>query len=259
MSNSGSAMAAHQYQTHPHYNPGEGLAIHLQPSTPLSHNASAGINVPGALQPGSLNRPAALSSNTAPGSIPTLPQLSTQMQQSSQPSRSVTMNHTHSYSRSSPAGMDQPKYKPFTNTPESNKINSPNPSSYVSQISQGASYSPLGLADIRPRADTGFSDGPMSPTIFSDMEVPQYSTNSNYLTPWPIYALDWCKWPPKQNGVQAGKIALGSYLEDNHNYVSDIKSRSTSIADLQHRFKYWMLKEHIQTLTILMGKQGLSL
>jgi DDB1- and CUL4-associated factor 7 len=226
MSDSGNAMEAHHYQTSPHYHPGEGMSIHLQPSTPQYHNASAGTNVPGALQPGSLSRPTTLSSNTAPGSIPTLPQLSTQMQQPSQQTRSGTLNHTHSYSRSSPAGMDQPKYKPFTNTPESNKFGSPNPSSYVSQMSQGASYSPLGLADIRPRADTGFSDGPMSPTVFSDLDTPQYPTNSNYLTPWPIYAVDWCKWPPKQNSMQAGKIALGSYLEDNHNYVGNLQNGS---------------------------------
>jgi DDB1- and CUL4-associated factor 7 len=89
-------------------------------------------------------------------------------------------------------------------------------------MSQGASYSPLGLADIRPRADTGFSDGPMSPTTISELDAPPVPTNSNYLAPWPIYAVDWCKWPPKQNSLQAGKIALGSYLEDNHNYVSHL-------------------------------------
>jgi DDB1- and CUL4-associated factor 7 len=213
----------HPYQTAPHYNPGEGLSIHLQPSA-QHNNVSAGTGIPGALQPGSLNRPATFSSNTAPGSIPTLPQLSTQLQQSSQPNRPVPLNHTHSYSRSSPAGMDQPKYKSFNNTPESNKFTSPNPT-YVSQMSHGApSYSPLGLADIRPRADTGFSDGPMSPTIYADADAPQNPTNSHYLTPWPIYAVDWCKWPPNQNGMQASKIALGSYLEDNHNYVGTFKS-----------------------------------
>ena len=219
MSNSGSAMEGHHYQSSSHYNPGEGLSIHLQQATPQYNNASAGSTVPGALQPGSLNRPPTLSSNTAPGSIPTLPQLSTQAPQTA---RSVTINHAHSYSRSSPAGMDQPKYKAFTNTPEANKFNSPNPS-YVSQMSQGA-YSPLGLADIRPRANTGFSDEPMSPTVFPDVDAPQYPTNSNYLTPWPIYAVDWCKWTPKQNGMQAGKIALGSYLEDNHNFVGHISA-----------------------------------
>ncbi len=258
MSDSGNAMEGHQYQTSPPYDPAEGLSIHLQPSTPQYTNVSTATNVPGALQPGSLNRPATFSSNTAPGSVPTLPQLSTQAQQPSQTTRSVTLNHTHSYSRSSPAGMDQPKYKPFTNTPESNKFTSPNPS-YVSQMSQGASYSPLGLADIRPRADTGFSDGPMSPNVFSDVDAPQYPTNSNYLTPWPMYAVDWCKWLPKQNGMQAGKIAIGSYLEDNHNFVGVRKIWHTSGADYPHRFKYWMLRGRSQILMILTGRWDLNL
>lgn len=223
MSHSGNAMEAHHYQSTPHYTPGEGLSIHIQPPSGQYNNASGGANVPGALQPGPLNRPTALSSNTAPGSIPTLPQLSTQLQQTPQPNRSATLNHSHSYSRSSPAGMDQPKYKPFTNTPETKKFGSPNPP-YTAQMSQGASsYSPLGLADIRPRADTGLSDGPMSPTIFSDFDAPQFPTNSNYITPWPIYAVDWCKWPLKQNSLQTGKIALGSYLEDHHNYVGHVE------------------------------------
>jgi DDB1- and CUL4-associated factor 7 len=256
LSNSSNSIEAHPYQSSPHYNTGEGLSIHLQQASPQYNNASAGTNVPGALQPGPLNRPTTLSSNTAPGSIPTLPQLSTQMQQTPQTNRSGTLNHTHSYSRSSPAGMDQPKYKPFTNTPEANKFGSPNPS-YVSQMSQGASYSPLGLADIRPRADTGFSDGPMSPTTISELDAPQVPTNSNYLAPWPIYAVDWCKWPPKQNSQQAGKIALGSYLEDNHNYVSHLNCYATN-ADSRYRSRYWMLKELNPILMILTGREDLS-
>lgn len=153
------------------------------------------------------------------GAIPTLPQLSTQLQQAPQTTRSVTLNHSHNYSRSSPAGMDQSKFKSYTNTPEASKFTSPNPS-YLSQMSEGASYSPLGLADIRPPEGTGYSDGLLSPTRSTDLDGPQYPSNSNYLTPWPIYAVDWCKWPPKQNSLQSSKIALGSYLEDNHNYVS---------------------------------------
>lgn len=173
MSNTGTAFEAHHYPPNPRYNPAENLSIELQPPAAQYHNVSAGTNVPGALLPGSLNRPAALSSNTAPGSVPTLPQLSTQMQQHSQTTRPAILNQTHSYSRSSPAGMDQPKYKAFTNTPESNKFNSPN-TSYISHMSQTGSYSPLGLADIRPRADAGFSDEPMSPAVPSDADAPQY-------------------------------------------------------------------------------------
>ena len=60
-----------------------------------SMSASGGMSLPGALQPG---RPAAVSSNTAPSSVPTLPPISTsQPQQFSSPSRSSTANHSHSY------------------------------------------------------------------------------------------------------------------------------------------------------------------
>jgi len=45
--------------------------------------------------------------------------------------------------------------------------------------------------------------------------------NSNYLGPWPVYAFDWCKWPVHGNN-SAGKMAVGSYLEDTHNFVSHV-------------------------------------
>jgi WD repeat-containing protein 68 len=38
------------------------------------------------------------------------------------------------------------------------------------------------------------------------------------MAPWALYAFDWCKWAPQGNS--AGKLAIGSYLEDGHNYVS---------------------------------------
>ena len=221
LSNATKAMDSHHYPSTPQYNSAEGLSIQLQQATPQYSNTSAGSTLPGALQPGPHNRPTSLSSATVPSNVPTLPQLSTQMQQTPQNARSAPLNHSHNYSRSSPAGIDQAKYKSYNVTPEGNKYNSPNPS-FAAQLAQGGSYSPLGLADIRPHTNKGLADGPLSPNLMSDVETPRYPTNSNYLTSWPIYAVDWCKWPPKQNSSHAGKIALGSYLEDNHNYVSEV-------------------------------------
>ena len=209
----------HRYQAPPAYGGGDSLSIHLQPSTPQHPNSAAGNAVPGALQPGPVGRPGPLSSNTAPGSIPTLPQISTQLQQPPMSARPGTMNHSHSYSRSSPTGMEQVKYKAFTNTPEASKYDTSS-RMHIPQTPQSSSYSPLGLADIRPRADTSFSDELTSPTFYTSTgEQQQYPTNSNYLAPWPIYASDWCKWPSRSNDTYAGRIAIGSYLEDNHNYV----------------------------------------
>ncbi|KAL4885558.1 WD40-repeat-containing domain protein [Aspergillus karnatakaensis] len=174
--------------------------------------------LPGALQPGNVgNRPPAVSMNTAPSVLPTLPQLSTQLQQQTQPqSQSNTprsgMVNSHGHSRSSPAGFEQQKYRPHGSSPNAG-FQPPTP--------QGAKYSPLGLADIRPPGDL-LSDHIISTNIstYNNNAEIQVPTNSNYITPWPIYAVDWCKWPVSGNaGSFGGKIALGSYLEDHHNYI----------------------------------------
>ena len=187
-------------------------------------NTSSGQQVPGALQPGSSLRPGPSSANTAPSAVPTLPHISTQTQSYSNASRSSTVSLSHTYSRSSPAGIDQPKYVPYINTPEDSKFASPSSTRYTStQTPQaGASYSPLGLADIRPRTDSGMYDGPPSATPHSSEGDSTVPAKCNYLAPWAVYAFDWCKWPVHQSGLgdSAGKIAIGSYLEDGHNFVS---------------------------------------
>ena len=195
---------------------------------------AGGPPVPGALQPGNVNRPPAMSLNTAPSVLPTLPQLATQFpppqqqqqqqqqqqhqqhQQQHQPTTprsSISMSNSHSYSRSSPPGFDPSRYT------DQSKYASPPGSGYQPQTPQGPKHSPLGLSDIRPPQDL-LGDVLTSPGgnqyNGGDVQVP---TNSNYITPWPIYAVDWCKWPLSGSNGFGGKIALGSYLEDNHNYV----------------------------------------
>ena len=237
----GTAMSdVHHYGAPPAYG-GEGLSINIEPSTPQHPGSVASNPIPGTLQPGLAGRPAPLAaSNTAP-ILPTLPQISTQLQQPSLSARPMTLNHTHSYSRSSPGAMDQPRYKPFSNTPEQSKYTSP-PSGYMPQTPQGpSSYSPLGLADIRPRADTIFSDIPFSPGVAQENDVGHYPQNSNYLAPWPIYAVDWCKWPPRSSNGSAGKVAIGSYQEDSHNYVrthTNTPWEKGRDADESRRFKF---------------------
>jgi len=193
-----------------------GINVHqATPQGPQFSNPSAGASLPGSLQPG---RPGASVSITAPSTIPTLPQLQSagQSQNSSRPS---TASHAHSYSRSSPAGLDQ-KYAPFANTPESSKYASPPSHRYTSsQTNQADSlYSPLGLADIR---NMDSAEAPQSANPYSNDGFPAFPTNSNYLAPWAVYAFDWCKWPVQQqiSGDSAGKMAIGSYVEDGHNFV----------------------------------------
>ena len=132
------------------------------------------------------------------------------------------MSTAHSYSKSSPGtSMDPgtPRYKAFSNnTPDASKYMSPASYAPPSSSLGPQSHSPLGLADIRPRTEATLGDVHLSPGGPVLEDPLQYATNSNYLAPWPIFAVDWCKWQPKNN-VSYGKIAVGSYLEDNHNYI----------------------------------------
>lgn len=204
-----------------------GISIHQ--ATPQSTHHTAAVNagiLPGALRPG------ASSANTAPGTIPTLPQISTHTQQYASSSRSSTASHSHSYSRSSPAGFDQQKYMPYVNTPESSKFpTTPNNKYGSSHTPHGSSaYSPLGLADIR--ADSGMVDGPMSANPYSS-DANSVPTTSNYIAPWPVYAFDWCKWPvqPQSTGEAAGKMAIGSYVEDGHNFIQILDTHAILESD----------------------------
>lgn len=201
--------------------------ISLQQATPQASQNSQptlGAGLPGALQAGSAGRPGPLSANTAPSTVPTVPQMTTHSQQYTTPARSSTMQYSHTYSRSSPTSQEQQKYLPLSNTPEHTKYASPTNHKYsTSQTPLGmTSYSPLGLADIRPRADSGLSDGPAGANPYSFDGASSTPTNSNYLAPWALYAFDWCKWPVQQysGNASAGKVAVGSYIEDGHNYVS---------------------------------------
>ncbi|WPG97523.1 Hypothetical protein R9X50_00030000 [Acrodontium crateriforme] len=202
-----------------------------QPSTIVPSNAHS---VPGALQPAGGARPQPSAAYSATGQVPTMHQQPPQQQpytQSSQPpSRSNTIHSQHSYSRSSPAvalDTSQQKYIPFHQSPSSQATPSgSNPKAYnlshhtPQTPSSGAppSHSPLNLTDIRSRAISDANDQGMMGmgTLFSYSDTP---TNSNYLAPFATYAYDWCKWPIHGNGNSAGKMAVGSYLEDPHNFI----------------------------------------
>lgn len=213
----------HSYHSSHDATSGSAPPINIHQATPQGHhfsNTSGSTSLPGALQPG---RPGPPSINTAPSTIPTVTQTSNPSQQTPHSARPSTGGHAHSYSRSSPAGMDQQKYVPFINTPESSKYASTPTHKYTpSQTAQGEpSYSPLGLADIRPLADQGIGDGSSSAYPYSNDIFSSTPTNSNYLAPWAVYAFDWCKWPVQQPSSSdgGGKMAIGSYVEDGHNFV----------------------------------------
>lgn len=206
--------------------PSAGPHIKLeQPSSnPASYQGTPAV--PSVLQPGGpLARPSAVGANSV-ATLPTM-QASIAQQQDYQTSGKPSLNLSHGYSRSSPAAAydaPNPAFSPYTPTTpsgtgaSSSQFMSPSDRGYNAPGSQrNISHTPLGLADIRPRADSSLSDGMPSGLDFG-MQNPPPGT-SNYMAPWATYAFDWCKWTPQGNS--AGKVAIGSYLEDGHNFVGD--------------------------------------
>ncbi|CAN8101605.1 unnamed protein product [Discula destructiva] len=215
--------------------PGGGPHIMLDqaPSNPPSYQSTPAI--PSVLQPGgALARPAPPSgTNTAP----TLPAMqgSISQQQDYQSPAKPPLTLSHSYSRSSPNpaydGSSNAGYSSYTPTtpnaggPSSGQYMSPADRRYDAPGSQrNISHTPLGLADIRPRADSSLSDGMTGSLDYGGTQNAPQGT-SNYMAPWASYAFDWCKWAPQGNG--AGKVAIGSYLEDGHNFIQILDTQVT--------------------------------
>ncbi|KAI9051817.1 hypothetical protein LZ554_004080 [Drepanopeziza brunnea f. sp. 'monogermtubi'] len=201
-----------------------GPRISLEHATPdgpqYQQNQNAG-QLPGSLQPG---RPGPMSANNSNAVPSTMSQ-----EQYTTPTRSSGLGLSHNYTRSSPAGgFDGQGYTPFaSSTPSSgDHFSSPTNQKYTPQNNQRTvSSTPLGLADIRPRADSGLSEGIPGANPYSYDGANAVPTNSNYLAPWAIYAFDWCKWPAQNH--DAGKVAVGSYLEDGHNFIQILDSQIT--------------------------------
>jgi WD repeat-containing protein 68 len=231
-----------------------------QPVTPGSHYSQGNSNsvVPNVLQPaGGLGatRPHVMSANTAP-TLPTMPGGLPQQQSPadySSPSKPPSLNvSSHGYSRSSPAApYESPSgYTSYTPTTPGGSIAGPSQLMSTPDSKHGApgsqrniSNTPLGLADIRPRADSSLSDG--APGTQGYEFANAQPSPSNYLAPWALYAFDWCKWAP--TGTGAGKVAIGSYLEDGHNFVSIAQSITRgrachwgkpALISLRNRFKF---------------------
>jgi WD repeat-containing protein 68 len=199
--------------------------INLEQSTPETSKYQSGNTLPGALQSGGTNRAPPISLNTA-HVVPTVPSTMSQ-DPFATPIRSANQNLSHNYSRSSPStGYDGQNYTPYSSTPGGSELpqyQTPNTSKYAPGQQRTVSNTPLGLADIRPRADSNLSESLPGANPYSYDGANAVPTNSNYLAPWAIYAFDWCKWPAHNN--DAGKVAVGSYLEDGHNFVSHVEHR----------------------------------
>ncbi|KAK6435476.1 hypothetical protein LTR95_008336 [Oleoguttula sp. CCFEE 5521] len=186
---------------------------------PSSHIVPSNAGLPNTLQPGY-------------GALQDPNQQQFQQQAQQPLSRSNTL---HSHSRSSTAGMDSmsstsQKYIPFNQTPTQTPISS-NPKAYNALSAgtpaggAGPSHSPLNLTDIRSRTVMEANEpGTGTNMLFNYSDTP---TNSNYLAPFATYAFDWCKWPVQGGGSGAGKMAVGSYLEDPHNFIQILDTQIT--------------------------------
>ena len=184
--------------------------LQFQQATPQLTSYSAAPpsgGLPDTLQPGASSRPPPATT------VPSMHQGNPQ--QYLPPSRSAVLGSSHSHSRSSPAGMDQ-KYIPFSSTSSATPTSSSSKTFTPQTPSGSSSYSPLGLSDIRPRGASEYNHEITGPGAMFDYEA--QASNSNYLAPWATYAYDWCKWPVP-SGNSCGKMAIGSYLEDPHNFV----------------------------------------
>ena len=210
-----------QYPSSAEYGSLNDSNVHSQPASLGSTRTPSSGHLPGSLQPGHPGRPGAASSTASPSTVPTMPQSSTQQYAST--SRSGTASQSQYPSRSSPAGLDgEQQYHSYGSTPDaSSKHGAPPIQKYTPIQNQGAtSNSPLGLADIRPRADSDMSEDPLNANPYSYDGALSTPSNSNYQAPWALYAFDWCKWSVTQpSGSGAGKVAVGSYLEDGHNFI----------------------------------------
>ncbi|KAK4162342.1 WD40-repeat-containing domain protein [Cladorrhinum sp. PSN259] len=211
------------------------IKLEHSPKPPQLQSYQSAGAVPNVLQPGGLNsRPPTLSSNTAP-IVPTMKQEPPDYKSHQTPTKpnNLSLSSQQHYPRSSPQVKYEEEHKsgyhPYTPTTpggasSSSQYMSPTDGKYAIDSKYGQSSSgsqripsnaPLGLADIRPRADSSVSDGLPGSAAY-DIANPQART-SNYMAPWALYAFDWCKWAPQGNS--AGKLAIGSYLEDGHNYI----------------------------------------
>lgn len=243
---------------------GPHIKLDQVPSNPASYQGTPAV--PSILQPGGpLARPSAVGANTAP----TLPTMQTPIQQQPdyQTPAKPSLNLSHGYSRSSPAAAydaPNPAFSPYTPTTpsgagaSSSQFMSPGDRGYNAPGSQrNISHTPLGLADIRPRADSSLSDGMPSGLDFGSQNPPPGT--SNYMAPWATYAFDWCKWTPQGNS--AGKVAIGSYLEDGHNFVGAIATEQDQDgADIFYaRFKSLIPKSPLPLLmstTTMVARNG---
>ncbi|RAL62957.1 hypothetical protein DID88_004046 [Monilinia fructigena] len=180
-----------------------GPRIALEQATPDTSQYQNGPPLPGALQPG---RSGPVSTNTAP-SLPTISQ-----DQYSTPSRRFDSQGFATFQATTPGASEQ------------EPILLPNAKIHTSKFTKNhIQHSPRTGRHPGPRTESALPEGLPGANPYSYDGTSATPTNSNYLAPWALYAFDWCKWPAQNN--DAGKVAIGSYLEDGHNFIQILDSQ----------------------------------
>lgn len=95
--------------------------------------------------------------------------------------------------------------------------------SHRNSYSAGSASAAYGYRSAGPPQPNRSSTGPIREGYSAEYEVrktPSLPRSSLYLykAPWPIYALDWVKWP-HSNLTNGAAVALGSFMEESSNKV----------------------------------------
>ncbi|OBT51918.1 hypothetical protein VE04_07592 [Pseudogymnoascus sp. 24MN13] len=190
------------------YGPGGAPRINLEQATPeTSHYQS---NLPGPLQSGGgASRPPTRSSNSTPR-------------------RASVADHDASRSGRDAAALEPEPLAQLLAIQSVDKLRwtgFSTPSSLKDapgQREERVEYAAGAGGYQTPRGLDGVGRGAAVANPYSYDGANAVPTNSNYLAPWAIYAFDWCKWPSHNN--DAGKVAVGSYLEDGHNFIQILET-----------------------------------
>ncbi|KAA8903607.1 WD40-repeat-containing domain protein [Sphaerosporella brunnea] len=160
-------------------------------------------------------RPQISNSSTAPGAVPQ----ASQQQQQQRPSmhRTNTGGNNSGYS-SNPSlatgdvGGSRKHTHPGALTPTH-----PTSQHTPSHLHSAANHlSGLGL--------TGLSNS--SNSMRDREEAVGATAPGKWMCGYGLYAIDWCKWPPSTGGNSGyGRVAVGSYTEDSHNYIQVLDTR----------------------------------
>jgi WD repeat-containing protein 68 len=168
------------------------------------------------------SRPQVSSSSTAPGAVP-------QVSQRPSMHRTNTGGNNSGYSPNSSlttgdVGGSRKQTHPGAVTPTY-----PTSSQHTTSHSHSSHLSGIGLSGLSSSSNS----------MREREEALGATAPGKWMCPYGLYAIDWCKWSPSTGGNSGyGRVAVGSYAEDSHNYVGSPSAMIGDDADSYRRYKY---------------------